>query len=125
MQFLQRTGQHGDVLAESREKRDNKRLADSYQYTYKRGTFRNVISAAIIQRHLPTQIKLARKKENVAGLQLADLMANPCCRDLICRHTKQPMTADFGAKIMGILYRNKYRRSSSGKIDGFGTKWLP
>ncbi len=123
VQLLRRTPFQGDVLAESREKRDNKRLAKSYRYTRKHGT--DFLSAEVFQRLLPTEIKLARKKENVAGLQFADLIANPCCRDLVCRNTGQPMTADFGAKIVGILYRNKYRRSWSGRVEGFGTKWLP
>ena len=121
--LLQRAGHGGDVLAESREKRDNKRLAKSYRYTYKHGT--DFVKSEVIKQCLPTEIKLARKRENIAGLQLADLLANPCCRDLICRQTEQPMTADFGAQIMEIVYRNKYRRSWSGRIAGFGTKWLP
>jgi hypothetical protein len=123
VQLLRRTPHKGDVLAESREKRDNKRLAKSYRYTYKHGT--SFLGAEVFQRCLPTEIKLARKSENVAGLQLADLIANPCCRDLICRHSGHAMTADFGGKVVEILYRNKYRRSWSGRVEGFGTKWLP
>jgi hypothetical protein len=114
----------GDVLAESRGKKDNKRLARAYRYIYKNGT--DNIPANIIQQRLSTkEIKIKPKSDNIAGLQLADSLANPCCRELICTHTNTEMTADFGKKVVEILYRKKYRRSLRGKVQGYGTKWLP
>lgn len=122
--FLQRAGVGGDVMTESRERRDNHRLSRSYRYAYKHGT--EYLAGADLQRYLPTNLKISRKKENVAGLQLCDLIANPSCRELICRKTKQEMTADFGKKIVEILYRRRYRRNpNNGKVEGYGTKWLP
>jgi hypothetical protein len=121
--FLIRAGSMGDVLAESRERRDNYRLSKAYKYVRKHGT---QLDAIQFQAHLPTEIKLARKKENIAGLQLADLIANPSCRDLICRRNNQQKAVDFGAKVVDILYRRKYRRNSyTGQVAGYGTKWLP
>jgi hypothetical protein len=122
--FLKAANEGGDVLAESRERRDNKRLSNAYIYVRKHGT--RSVSAADFQRFLPAEIKIQRKKENVAGLQLADLIANPSSRDVICRNTRQLMTAGFGGKVAEILNRKKYRRSPfNGSVAGWGTKWLP
>lgn len=122
--FLQGAGSVGDVMTESRERRDNKRLSRSYRYAYKHGT--EYLTPADVQRYLPTEIKISRKKENVAALQLCDLIANPSCRELICRKNKKEMTADFGKQIVDILYRRRYRRHPKTlKIEGCGTKWLP
>ena len=74
--LLQANNSVGDVLAESRGKKDNKRLARAYRYIYKNGT--DNIAANIIQQRLSSkEIKIKPKSENIAGLQLADSMANP------------------------------------------------
>jgi hypothetical protein len=115
----------GDVLAESREKKDNKALSKAYRYVYKRGTPN--VKASLFQQWLSSkEIKIKRKVDNIAGLQLADLLANPSCRELICSRTKTEMTAEFGKKVVEILYRKKYRRNPfDGSVPGWGTKWLP
>lgn len=123
--FLKAAGEVGDVMAESREKKDNKRLSKAYQYVHKHGT-PNIRSEFFQQWLSSNEIKIRRKSDNVAGLQLSDLIANPSCRELICAHTNVPMTAGFGVKIVEILNRKKYRRSpGNGKVAGWGTKWLP
>jgi uncharacterized protein DUF3800 len=123
--WLKAAGCLGDVLAESRQIKDNKRLAKAYRFLYKRGT--DNIRAEFFQQWLSSkEIKLKSKEHNIAGLQLADLIANPSCRDLVCRHTKVPMVAEFSMKVVEILYRKKYRRNPfNGTVPGWGTKWLP
>jgi hypothetical protein len=123
--FLRGAGEVGDVMAESRGKKDNKRLAKAYRYIYKHGT--DNIPADMVRRWLSSnEIKIKPKSDNIAGLQLADSLANPSCRELICAHTNTQMTADFGKKVAQILYQQKYRRNPfNGKIAGYGTKWLP
>ncbi len=115
----------GDVMAESREKKDNKQLSKAYRYIWRNGT--DNLGSAFFQRWLSSrEIKIKRKADNVAGLQLADLIANPSCRDLICTRNNTEMTANFGKKVVEILHRKKYRRSSpGGLVVGWGTKWLP
>lgn len=114
----------GDVMAESREKVDNMRLAKAYRYFYKKGT-PNLDPARIKRRLSSVEIKIKRKADNIAGLQLADLIVNPSCRELICLRLGHAMTADFSRKVVAILNASKYRRSPWGKIVGWGTKWLP
>ncbi len=125
VQLLQRMGQVGDVMAESRGKRENRRLERAYRYIYHNG-LRPYLSAKIVQTHLSSkEIKLELKKANNNGLQMADMLANPSCRSLICAKTKVEMTADFGKQIVDTLTRKKYLKSPMGKIEGWGTKWLP
>jgi len=125
VQWLERTNNVGDVLAESRGKKENMQLENAYKYLCKNGT--DHVRATLFQRRLTSKdLKLQPKSANVSGLQVADLIANPSCRDLVCQCTGVPMTAPYGRSIVAILKQNKYLRSpSTGKIEGWGTKWLP
>lgn len=116
--------QIGDVMVEWRGIKPNKYLEESYARLYQKGT--NNISAADMQKHLSSsQLKIEKKEANVAGLQLADLLASPSSRYLICRRAGERMTAPFGREVMKILIKHKFRRSARGKIDGYGIKCLP
>ena len=122
--FLRGVGGVGDVMIESREKVDNIRLSKAYRYFYKKGTAN--VTPQIIKQHLSSvEIKIKRKSDNIAGLQLADLIVNPSCRELICTRLNKAMTAEFSKRVVAILNDSKYRRSWWGKIAGWGTKWLP
>lgn len=122
--WLQLSNSYGDVMAESRGKKDNKKLCASYARLYDRGT-EYVLAKRFQQRLTSRELKIKEKSANVAGLQLADLIANPSMRSLICEKTGAAMKADFGVQVVDILKKNKYRRSSGGTIAGRGTKWLP
>jgi len=125
VRWLDRINEVGDVLAESRGKKENKQLSKAYRRIYARGT--DHVPAGLFQSRLTsTEIKLKPKTENIAGLQLADLIASPSCREMICGQTKQQMTAEFGKKVVEILQKKKYLRSIyDGHVSGWGTKWLP
>ena len=123
--WLEEVNQIGDVLVESRGKSENKKLSAAYARLYKCGTAN--VPAEKFRRHLSSgEIKLKLKSDNIAGLQIVDLLANPACRDLICRKTNQKMKAEFGKRVIDILRNSKYRRSTwDGRIEGWGTKILP
>jgi hypothetical protein len=122
--LLQRAGSCGDVMAESRGENDNRKLQDSYARLYSKGT--EWVGYKLFQQSLSTkELKIKDKKANIPGLQLADLIANPSMWSLICEKTNTQMISPFGAQIVEILRRNKYRRKFNGQIAGIGTKWLP
>jgi hypothetical protein len=125
VQLLRRMGQSGDVMVESRGKRENMRLERAYRYVYNNGS--DYLAAKIFQNHLSSkEIKIEPKTANISGLQMADMIANPSVRSLICCKTKVEMTADFGKQIVDTLTRVKYLKNpATGKIEGWGTKWLP
>ena len=123
--YLQAHGFRGDVLIESRFKKADKRLKASFENIYKNGT--GHLPARIIQSHLTSgDILMKPKIANVAGLQLADLLAHPSARYMRYEKDKLQQPDDFGARVARILVEKKYRRHpNSRRIEGFGLKWLP
>jgi hypothetical protein len=114
----------GDVLAESRGSRADKELRNAYQFTYMNGT--EWVGKEVIQKRLTSkELKLKKKSDNIAGLQVADLIAHPSFKAALHRQRNEPLPQDFGGRIAAILEAGKYRCSPSGKIDGWGRKWLP
>ena len=123
--WLKRASARGDIMAESRGKKENKQLSRAYRWLYKNGT--SHVSSVLFQQTLTSgEIKIKSKADNVSGLQFADMIAHPSYRELICRHTNCEMTAGFGRKVVDILYRRKYLRNPIDRtVQGWGTKWLP
>ena len=122
-QFLERKSSIGDIMPESREGKDGL-LQAAYARTMNRGT--NFVSsdrmASVIRAR---NLKFRKKRDNVAGLQLCDLLAHPShiyTRTLM-RH--DVTLGPFATKVADILSGTKYDRSTRGKIVGYGIKHLP
>jgi len=60
-------------------------------------------------------LNLRAKKNNIAGLQLADLVVSPIGRHILGKPDKEDWR----------IVEEKFRRSPQGKIDGFGLVVLP
>lgn len=114
----------GDVMAEWRGKKPNIKLEKAYIHVYSNGT-PNMPSNRFQSRLSSGQLKIQKKEANIAGLQLADLLANPAGRDLICKKKGEEMTAPFGKQVVQTLYEKKYHRNWRGVVKGCGTKTLP
>jgi Protein of unknown function (DUF3800) len=114
----------GDVMAEWRGIKPNRKLEKAYTYIYNNGT-PNMNSGRFRTRLSSAQLKIKKKEANVAGLQLADLLANPASRYLICQKLGHTMIAPFGTRVMRILEESKFHRNWRGTIKGCGTKILP
>ena len=124
--FLHYGKHQGDVLVEKRGGVEDSKLIDSYSRLYTRGT--DHISPDIWQECLTSgQLKLRLKSANIAGLQLADLIAHPSRREiLIENHLLVDRRDIFGDQICAILRQSKYLRNrKSGVITGYGKKLLP
>ena len=65
---------------------------------------------------MPFQMVFASKQTNMPGLQIADLAAYP-----IARHIMKPTTPNAAYDAI----EPRFRRSSSGKVLGFGLKVFP
>lgn len=123
--WLERHGLSGDVVIEARFKKVDKRLKESFSRLWKDGT-RFLPSVTVQKRLQSKEIGLYTKRDDVAGLQLADLLAHPSCRAMRAERDGLILGADFGSQVVEILKSKKYARDpSSGKIEGWGTKWLP
>ena len=122
--WLKRNGAAGDVLAESRGKREDLRLKAAFSRIHERGT--RYVGQEVIQDVLTSkELKVKPKANNIAGLQLADLLAHPSYKCALARKLNQRLAENFGGRVAAILEESKYDRSTSGTIDGWGRKWLP
>jgi hypothetical protein len=115
----------GDVIIEARFKEADKKLKASFEKIYKEGT-ENLPARTMQSYLLSKDIIMKPKIANIAGLQIADLIAHPSARHMRYARDGIPCPKDFGGKVADILLQRRYRRHpSTGRIDGFGTKWLP
>jgi hypothetical protein len=122
--WLQRKGVVGDVMAESRGGREDRRLKDSFRRLAERGTD-YVDSSQIASRLTSKELKVKNKANNISGLQLADLIAYPSFRFALSEYQGIIYEGKFGLKICSILREAKYNRSPDGNLTGWGIKWLP
>jgi hypothetical protein len=92
----------GDVMAESRGKKEDMRLKDSFERIYTRGTDYmkpEQFTACLTSKKL----KVKTKSNNIAGLQIADLIAHPSFRATLARRHEESLPENFGGNIARIL----------------------
>jgi hypothetical protein len=124
--FLRAGSHRGDVMVESRGGKEDGKLKESYARLYERGT--DHIPPERWQHCLTSQeLKVKPKSANIAGLQLADLIAHPSRREVLLEHGLVDDRRDvFGERICEILRASKYHRNrQTGRIMGYGQKLLP
>lgn len=123
--WLSQRDARGDVMAESRGGREDRRLKEEFERIYVGGTT-FVRHDMFVARLTSSQLKMKAKGLNVAGLQLADLLAHPSYAAMKARREGVALPNNFGGRIATILEATKYRRRTpGGMIDGYGRKWLP
>jgi hypothetical protein len=123
--FLESINCKGDAMAESRGGKEDRRLKKSFQRLYVDGTM--FIDQSRFKSSLTSsELKVKPKSSNVAALQIADLIAHPSRLDVLENLGGVPYNKNiFGQNIVDLLIREKYDRSRTGKIDGYGRKLLP
>jgi hypothetical protein len=124
--YLARKGHRGDVMVESRGRKEDQRLMASYGRLHQEGN--EWLPADSWQTCLTSkELKCRPKSANVAGLQLADLLAHPSQREVLLDHRLiDDARMTFGTQICKIMRKNKYQRNPrTGQIEGYGKKLLP
>jgi hypothetical protein len=123
--WLTRNGLTGDVIAEARFKKVDKKLKASFNRLCRLGSD-HMSAAAIRAPLLSSELGLFPKKADVAGLQLCDLIAHPSARYMRKERAGEDQPQDFGTQVADILVKAKYARNPWTRvIEGWGTKWLP
>jgi hypothetical protein len=123
--FLHYGNHRGDVMVESRGGKEDEKLKESYRRLYHDGTD-NIPVERWQERLSSKELKVKPKSADIAGLQLADLIAHPSRREILLANKLITDERDtFGDRICAILQKEKYLRSPKGKISGYGTKLLP
>jgi len=122
--FLERQNAIGDIMPERRHGKKDRMLQKAYDHTRQKGA--RYVSATRMQSALRgKELKFRSKKDNIAGLQLCDLLAHPShihVRESM-GHAVSP--GPFATKVIAILDAHKYDRSFYGHTDGYGIKHLP
>jgi len=111
-------------MVESRGAIEDMKLKRSYERLYNEGT--NFIPAQRWQAYMTSrQLKVKPKKENISGLQLADLVAYPSRRRILQeRGILAPDRETFSDRVSEIL-EEKYLKGRDNAIEGYGKKLLP
>jgi hypothetical protein len=105
--YLRYNHAKGDVLAEGRGGKQDLALKEVYQYLWKHGTY--YISAQEFQKTLSSkELKVKYKNQNIAGLQLADLLAHPSKLYILSSRGKVAQSPpSFGTRLAQV-FRGKY-----------------
>ena len=115
----------GDILAESRGGREDRITKETYNLIYNGKGYNRLKGAH--KYFSSKEIKLKKKKDNIAGLQFVDLISHPARRYILSAndlaHNIKPTS--FEKDIVEVLIKNKFRRSKNGVIEGYGTVFFP
>ena len=114
----------GDVLAESRGGREDMQLKEAYKNVYESGT--NFRKQDFFQKSLTSkEIKIKPKLANIAGLQLADLLAHPCTIEIL--YEKKHIInwdGEYEKRICKCVNKKYNKHLINGRIDGYGKIFL-
>jgi hypothetical protein len=122
--WLNRNSFVGDVIGEARTEWHDRRLRQAFRHLYDHGSKfmrADVAKARLISRELRLQPKAA----DIAGLQVADLLAHPAHRTFKFMQQDIPIPDDYGASLIKELERVYDRNPATKLIRGYGRKWLP
>ena len=113
----------GDVMGESRGKVEDQQLKAAYEALYYGGDWHN--RAEFYQARLTSrEIKLKPKTKNVAGLQLADLLAHPVKhRCLLRQEVPDLCESPFGRRVADVFWQ-KLRSGNDGETNDSGELFL-
>jgi len=122
--FLDRKNDFGDVVPEGRKGKKDGQL--QYAYEAVRSVGNHYYPPEKICYRIPSKsLKFRYKHENIAGLQLADLLAHPSHMYIRSSRRHDVNLGAYARKVKDILVNEKYDRSKAGFVSGYGTKYLP
>lgn len=115
----------GDVMAEARGVQEDRQLAQAYQRVYESGTL--MFSHKHYQRALTSkELKFSKKYDNVAGLQLADILAHPVKSWVLAQAGKiQWSPSPFASRLLALALPKLNCDPKLGNTEGYGTVVLP
>lgn len=121
--FLKYKDAVGDVLIESRDKADDRKLSSVYKNIFQHGT--SYIDGESLRERLSSiEIKIKPKSANIAGLQIADLLVTDLRNRMLCKYKLRKNQPDsFGNKLTDAIIPKIFRHNK--KYWGYGLKKLP
>lgn len=122
--FLNFRGAKGDVMAESRGGNEDRQLKEAYRVIYRVGS--QWRGTRFFQAALTThEIKVKPKSANVAGLQLADLLAHPSKQDILVEQERiNDPQGSFGKRVCQCIQGKYNSQTYDGRVWGYGKIFL-
>jgi hypothetical protein len=123
--YLNHVNRRGDVMAEARGGREDRKLKESYSSLLERGAWCS--KPRFFQQALTSrELKVRPKSANIAGLQLADLLAHPVRYGVLWRGK---LVADdprpFAGRLLVAVEQKYNRHLYDGRVDGYGIVLFP
>jgi len=123
-QFLERQNDIGDIMPEGRKGKKDLQLQLEFEQIWNNGTV--YVSRQRIQKAIPGHnLKFRYKSDNIAGLQLCDLLAHPSHMTIRELRGHDVELGKFARRVSAILMQSKYDRSNQGRVQGYGIKYFP
>jgi len=124
VRFLQSINAQGDVIAECRGKKEDRHLAQEFSHFYNAGTY--FLDKENIQLRLTSKnIKLMKKDKNIAGLEIADLLAMPFKHLVLKKYgVVSTMSENFTMKALKAAYPKVRRGGYPTTARGYGLKLI-
>jgi len=125
--WLDQNNRRGDVMAESRGRTEDQSFRSAYARLYEAGDPLGQRGPEFFQRALVSRkAKLKKKSENIAGLQLADLLARAVRDDIVGESsaTAQAMGA-FDRRLLSVVEGKYNRHFYDGRVRGYGKVLFP
>jgi hypothetical protein len=121
--FLNFYNARGDVMAENRQGAEDRKLQAAYTMLHEAGTqwrgrdfFCNVLTSK--------KLKLKSKAANIAGLQVADLLAYPSKQEVLVEQARIDRMGTFGATICAAIAGKYNQHVRDGRVKGYGKVFL-
>lgn len=114
----------GDIVAESRGGKEDYITKDTYKLIYDGKGYNRLNDVS--QYYSSKEIKLRKKKDNIAGLQFVDLISHPARRYILSQnhlaHNLKPTS--FEQTVVEVFINKKFRKYR-GIIDGYEAVFFP
>lgn len=122
--YLNLIGGQGDVMAESRGGVEDKELKRAYKEAWELGT--QFKKPAFFQKVLTSkEIKLEKKEANIAGLQIADILAHPVKQNILVEHNISGISeGSFGSQICRVIAPKYNKQKYTGEVKGYGKRLI-
>lgn len=125
--FLNFYNASGDVLAEQRGGKEDMQLKEAYRRVYESGTTQR--GSDFFQKSLSSkEIKIKPKSANIAGLQLADLLAYPCKNEILFESSRiidqDWQSQKFTQEVCRCLTKKYNCHIFNGRVQGYGKVFL-
>lgn len=123
--YLNHINRCGDVMAESRGGREDALLRDAYKHIHEQGDMDH--GAEFFKRALTSKTpKFKRKEANIAGLQLADILAYPVKQQILMENGRvKGAGATFGGQLVHAIEARLARHPHTREVEGYGKVLFP